>query len=248
MAATTAGEVTADALADALERFRAKRPHVHCITNAVAQEFTANVLLAAGATPSMTIAKEEVASFTTFADALLVNLGTLDAARRDAASTAIRVARGEGRPWALDPVFVHASNPRLQLARSFLEREPTLVRANARERAALFEGEAKQIGTVVAVSGETDHIIYRDRTVEVRNGSSLLRRVTAAGCALTAVAVAFLAANEDRLVATTAAFAMFGLAAERAEAASHGPGTFVPALLDALAAIEPDALREGAKL
>ena len=106
------------ALADALERFRARRPHVHCITNAVAQEFTANVLLAAGATPSMTIALEEVANFTSYANALLVNLGTLDVERRDAASSAIRVARAEGKPWALDPVFVHASNPRLRLART----------------------------------------------------------------------------------------------------------------------------------
>ena len=248
VATTISGDLTATALADALERFRARRPHVHCITNAVAQEFTANVLLAAGATPSMTIAMEEVASFTAFSDALLINLGTLDVTRRDAASTAVRVARGEGKPWALDPVFVHASKPRLQLAHSFLEREPTLVRANAKERAALFSGEAKQIGTVVAVSGETDRIIYRDRTVEIRNGSPMLRYVTAAGCALTAVAIGFIAANDDRMVATAAAFATFGLAAERAEAASNGPGTFAAALLDALAAIDPDALRGGAKL
>ena len=38
-----------------------RRPRVHCITNAVAQNFTANVLLAAGAVPSMTIAPKEIA-------------------------------------------------------------------------------------------------------------------------------------------------------------------------------------------
>ena len=32
-----------------LERLRARSPRVHCITNAVAQNFTANVLLAVGA-------------------------------------------------------------------------------------------------------------------------------------------------------------------------------------------------------
>ena len=46
--------------ADILERLRERRPRVHCITNAVAQNFTANMLLAAGAMPSMTIAPEEV--------------------------------------------------------------------------------------------------------------------------------------------------------------------------------------------
>ncbi len=44
--------------ADMLERLRARRPRVHCITNAVAQNFTANMLLAAGAVPSMTIARQ----------------------------------------------------------------------------------------------------------------------------------------------------------------------------------------------
>ena len=39
----------ADVAADVLARLRAKNPRVHCITNAVAQNFTANVLLAAGA-------------------------------------------------------------------------------------------------------------------------------------------------------------------------------------------------------
>ena len=42
--------------ADLLERVRRTAPRVHCITNAVAQHFTANVLLALGAVPSMTIA------------------------------------------------------------------------------------------------------------------------------------------------------------------------------------------------
>lgn len=239
---------TPDRLAMALERFRERRPHVHCITNAVAQEFTANVLLAAGATPSMTIAPEEVTNFVGYADALLVNLGTLDMERREAASTAIRACRAERKPWVLDPVFVHASRPRLNLARTLLEREPTLVRANAKERAALFNGEAKRIGTVVCVSGEVDRIIYRDRALKVHNGSPMLRYVTAAGCALTAVAAGFLAANEDRLAAAAGACALFGIAAERAAEASAGPGTFATALLDALAATGPDELARSVKL
>ena len=41
--------------ADILMRLRARGPRVHCITNAVAQTFTANMLLAAGAIPSMTL-------------------------------------------------------------------------------------------------------------------------------------------------------------------------------------------------
>ena len=49
--------------ADILSRLRERCPRVHCITNAAAQAFTANVLLAAGAVPSMTIDADEVADF-----------------------------------------------------------------------------------------------------------------------------------------------------------------------------------------
>src|ERR1700745_2876488 len=102
----------AAACADVLERVRAHSPRVHCITNAVAQNFTANVLLAAGARPSMTISPDEVGSFVASADALLVNLGTFDAARREATNTAIQVAAQESLPWVLDPVLIDRSQPR----------------------------------------------------------------------------------------------------------------------------------------
>jgi hydroxyethylthiazole kinase len=89
--------------ADILDRLRQRRPRVHCITNAVAQNFTANMLLAAGAVPSMTIAPKEIRAFTARADALLVNLGTFDAERQKASLAAVAVANKGGIPWVLDP-------------------------------------------------------------------------------------------------------------------------------------------------
>ena len=236
--------VTADDCAEALARFRERRPHVHCITNAVAQSLTANVLLAAGATPSTTIAPEEIADFAGFADALLVNLGTMDEARREAAGVAVGVANAAGKPWVLDPVFVHASRPRLALARELLTLRPTLVRANAAERAAL-EPNADQL---LAVTGAEDIVEKGTRRVHVTNGTPLMARVTAMGCALTALAAGFLAANDDPFVATSAALAFFGLAGERAAAEAGGPGTFEPLLLDRLASLTPDDLRTEARL
>jgi len=50
----------ADIVTDILARIRDRAPRVHCITNNVAQHYTASMLLAAGAVPSMTIAAEEV--------------------------------------------------------------------------------------------------------------------------------------------------------------------------------------------
>src|SRR5712691_11172431 len=106
-----------DIAAAILARLRAKGPRVHCITNAVAQNFTANVLLAAGAVPSMTISPDEIAEFVARADALLVNLGTLDRGRRESIEVAIEEATDERRPWVLDPVFVDRSQPRTAFAK-----------------------------------------------------------------------------------------------------------------------------------
>ncbi|MGL6070980.1 hydroxyethylthiazole kinase, partial [Craterilacuibacter sp.] len=70
--------------AAALDALRAASPLVHCLTNLVVSNFTANILLAAGCAPAMVVAREEVGDFAAIASALLANVGTLDAAQRDA--------------------------------------------------------------------------------------------------------------------------------------------------------------------
>ena len=112
-----------DVAADILARLRARQPRVHCITNAVAQNFTANVLLAAGAIPSMTIAPDEVGEFVARADALLVNLGTFDAERQAATEAALE-RRSRQQPWVLDPVFIDRSPPRAAFARDWWRERP----------------------------------------------------------------------------------------------------------------------------
>ncbi len=81
----------------AIDTLRSKQPRVHCITNTVAQNFSANVLLACGAIPSMTVAHDEIPDFTSRADGLLINLGTMNAERtRSASSDAGNAARRNG--------------------------------------------------------------------------------------------------------------------------------------------------------
>ena len=121
------------AAADVLERIRARTPRVHCITNAVAQNFSANMLLAAGAIPSMTIAPDEIGEFAARADALLVNLGTFDAERRVAAEIAIEAVDGSrASPGCSIPVFIERSPPRTAFARSLFAKRPRAVRLNRR--------------------------------------------------------------------------------------------------------------------
>src|SRR5690242_18952451 len=93
------------AAAGLVDAWRARGPRVHCITNTVAQAYTANVLLAARCVPSMTSSAREIGGFVESADALLANLGTFDPERRAATGVAVEAARHHALPWVLDPVF-----------------------------------------------------------------------------------------------------------------------------------------------
>src|SRR5579872_5794078 len=119
--------------ADVWERVRARRPRVHCVTNAVAQTFTANMLLAAGAIPSMTIAPMEIGGFVARSSALLINLGTFDTERQTASLKAIAAANKAHIPWVLDPVFIDRSKPRAAFAKTLAAKRPAAVRLNQAE-------------------------------------------------------------------------------------------------------------------
>ncbi|MEP2704826.1 MAG: hydroxyethylthiazole kinase [Roseibium sp.] len=236
-------DLSPDTVFSLLEAVRENAPRVHTITNAVAQNFTANVLLALGAVPSMTIAPEEVASFAASADALLINLGTLDETRRAAIPLAIEAARSAERPISIDPVFVNRSDVRCAFANGLLDFAPNLVRANEAEMMALFpdrpDAEAMiSNGTVFAVTGPEDRIESRGDNYRLSNGHPLMARVTATGCAGGAVLAAFASVETDTALAAACGLSVFNIAGEIAAERSGGPGTFVPELLDALYALK----------
>src|SRR4029079_12119648 len=127
--------------ADILERLRERRPRVHCITNAGAQSVPSNLLLGAGAVPSMTIAQKEVRAFAARADALLINLGTFDPERQKASLAAIGVANKAGLPWVLAPVVIDRSPPRAAFAKKLVALKPRALRLNLAEFGALAGGK-----------------------------------------------------------------------------------------------------------
>jgi hydroxyethylthiazole kinase len=243
--------------ADVVLRVRKKSPRVHCLTNTVAQNFTANVLLAAGAVPSMTVAPEEIAEFVARADALLINLGTFDRERRESAEIATEEAVEERRPWVLDPVFVDRSQVRCSFAAELMARMPRLVRLNAAEFSALANAEAggddlnrfalDRLCTV-ALTGATDTVTDGARVVAIENGDPLMSRVTAIGCAGTALTAACLAVEADPWLATAAGLLAFAVAGECAAMRAQGPGSFAVELLDALANLDAESLRARARL
>ncbi len=245
---------------DGLRAVSRGAPLVHCLTNIVVAGFTANVLLAVGASPAMVENAEESGPFAAVAGAVLVNLGTLSAERERAMRSAATSAAGAGRPWVLDPVAVGALAHRTTFAAELLDWGPAIVRGNPSEVMSLAgaggggrgvdslagSGEAvdaaqalsRARGCVVAVSGAVDYVTDGSTVIEVPGGDVLMTRVTGVGCALGALMAAFVAANGgDALGAAAGASAVLAAAGERAAQATRGPGSFAVALLDHLGAL-----------
>ncbi|TVQ94327.1 MAG: hydroxyethylthiazole kinase [Chromatiaceae bacterium] len=249
-----------------LARLRETVPLVHNITNYVAMNTMANVLLAMGASPAMIHAREEAAAFVPVAAALTINIGTLSREWLAAMVEAAVAASAAGRPWVLDPVAAGVSSFRLAAAQRLLSLRPTVLRGNASEiialgmhggatgrgvdaadgvaaAAAVARELAVTYGSVVAVTGPVDLLTDGVRCVRVANGHALMPQVTALGCALTGVVAAFLGSDPDpaadALATATAALACYGVAGERAGAVADGPGSFAVAFLDALHGLAP---------
>ena len=241
---TTSNAEILDRSVAGLERLRRERPRVHCLTNFVAMQLSANLLLAAGAVPSMTMDPAAMPDFVGSSAALLVNLGMLDPWRREAAPEAIAAAQTLGRPWVLDPVKVDRSAERRGFAQGLLDLGPTVLRCNQAERPFLEVG----VRTVLVTTGAVDRIAWRDRAVEVAGGSPLMDRITAMGCAGSALVAAFLAVEGDPFVAAASAMLVMKVAGSLAAEHAAGPGSFVPAFLDAVYGLDEAALRRHGRL
>jgi hydroxyethylthiazole kinase len=245
-----------------LARVRAQAPLTHCFTNLVVTNFTANLLLAAGASPAMVFAIEEVADFAAIAGGVLINVGTVTAPEAEAMRVTARCAHAAGTPWVLDPVAVGGLRLRTDLAAELVGSRPAIIRGNGSEILALAgaaatakgvdstagaeeaveaaRGLARSTGAVVAVSGAVDHVTDGETLVTVPGGDPLLTRVTGTGCGLGALMAALLAVSHSPLDAAVCASAVLAVAGERAAAVARGTGSFAVALLDEISLLGSD--------
>ena len=246
-------------------QFKQQPPLVHCLTNEVVQELTANVLLALGASPAMVVETQEAAQFSRIANALLINIGTLHHARAESMLAAIEAANQAGKPWVLDPVAVGALEYRTAFAQRLLTLKPAAIRGNASEVMALHglqasgrgvdsqddslaalpaaRALARDSGAIVAVTGETDYVTDGERDWAVTGGDALMTRVVGTGCALSAVVAAFCSLPGERLDQVATACRVMALCGEQATARSAGPGSFTAAFLDALYQLRAEDLQ-----
>ena len=253
-------------------------PLVHCLTNSVVRQVTADVLLAAGAAPAMVDHPDEAGDFAAIASGVLINVGNPTAEQVEGMHAAIASARAAGTPWVLDPVAVGGLVMRTELATGWLDHEPAAIRANASEIVALAgAGEggrgvdstatvssalmpamelADRPGGTVAISGAEDLVITQSgsstRATWVTSGHPLLQKVIGTGCALGALTAGYISVARSAGIsdhdAVVAAHAHIGAAGTAAGSVAVGPGSFAMAWLDALYSLEPEQIAELARL
>ncbi len=251
-------------------------PLVHSITNLVVINFNANVLLATGASPVMAHAHEEVIDMVGIAQALVLNIGTLDPYWIESMRLALLAASQRGIPVVLDPVGAGATpyrNASIDLL--LTTAAPTVVRGNGSEIMSVAGASVQTRGVdssagahdalgaarslaqrtqgVVCVSGETDHVLdARQRWARLSNGHEWMTRITGVGCSATALIGAFCAVQPDAWRATVAAMAYLGVvgevAAEKVIARGLGVGSLQTALLDELQLLDQATFEARLKL
>ena len=229
-----------------LSLVRERAPLVQCITNFVTVNDCANIILAAGGSPSMADDVREAAEAVRGSAALVCNLGAIAAV--DAMVSAGKTANELGKPVVLDPVAAgNTALRRQESGRLLAWVKFAAIRGNASEIRALARGEltgsgvdvsgedavtdatlprtvetarllAKQTGAVVAVSGPIDVVTDGGQTILLRNGCATMARITGSGCMLTSLLGAFCGADPGHpFEAACAAIAAMGVAGDLAE-------------------------------
>lgn len=240
---------------------RSKNPLVHHLTNIVTINDCANATLAIGASPVMATNIEEVETMASLANALVINIGTLQSEGFEAMLKAGKVANQKGIPVVFDPVGVGATPYRNDKAQQLLaEVDVAIIRGNTSEVGALMDEtvqtrgvdvgkvthlDTKQLArrvsvrydTVVVISGREDIVSDGTRTVSIQNGDKWLPHITGTGCMSTSLIASFAGVSTSMFDAAIAGISVMGIAGEIAKQqlqVTDGIGLFRLKLMDAL--------------
>lgn len=238
------------------EDVRQQNPLVVNITNTVVTNFTANVLLAVGASPIMSEGAAEAEELAKIADGVVLNIGTLHPRQVEYFYRLGKAANSYGKPVTLDPVGVGATGYRTETAVQLMEQlQVNLIRGNYGEIGLLagtslgmkgVDSGSSQLDwqttrdlavktqAIVCATGETDYLSDGQAVYINKTGHPLLQLVTGTGCALSSVMGAFLAVSNEHVLGGLAALTFYGAAAQKAAASAAGPGSFAAGFIDAL--------------
>ncbi len=247
----------ADSICRDLEAIRKDNPLVVNVTNNVVTNYTANALLALGASPAMSHDADDLEELAALAGALVINIGTPGDEFIRGMAAAGAAARANGVPIVVDPVAAGVTKRRTRTIVEFMDAyPPAIIRGNASEIMSLAGGGnsargvdsrlesniardaaialAKDRKCAVCVSGAVDIVTDGRNVVRLKNGKAMMTRVTGMGCAATALCGAFAAVNGSALDAAVGAMAVMGVAGDMAAERALGPGTLQLHFLDAL--------------
>lgn len=258
---------------EVLQKVREANPLVHNITNVVVTNFTANGLLALGASPVMAYAAEEVAEMAKIASALVLNIDTLNEQNVNSMIIAGKSANENGVPVIFDPVGAGATVYRTETAKKIMsELNVSIIRGNAAEIAnvvgekweikgvdagnaagdtmAMAKNAAIKLNCIVVITGKEDVVSDGKTTFIIANGDPILTRVTGTGCLLTSVIGAFAGVEKDLIRASVSALSYYGVAAEKAaqRTAEQGPGSFQIEFLNQLSLITENDIQQFASI
>ena len=133
--------------AAALAAVREKAPLVQCITNFVTVNDCANIVLAAGASPTMAHDIREVEESVMGVQALVLNMGAIEDV--PAMLLAGKQANRLGVPVVLDPVAAGVTSLRRSCCAQLLEEVKfAVIRGNASEIKALALGQSAGSGEI----------------------------------------------------------------------------------------------------
>ncbi len=245
------------------QTIRQQQPLIHCITNYVVANFQANGLLALGASPVMADDSQEVEEMVAMAQALLINIGTLNTRTKNAMLLAGKKANALGIPVILDPVGAGATTYRKETVQYLLENiQFAVIRCNIGELAAIANVDWQQKGVdsghgsmsleteallvaqryncIVIVTGERDLITNGEHSQWIAGGHPQMTEVTGTGCLLSALCgAAYVAGNKPyNQLAETLTY--YKKAAVLASAFTADIGDFQIALLNAIHRLSKD--------
>lgn len=247
-----------------------QQPLVHYISNNVAANYVANVLLAAGASPALVDNPYEAEDFAKISAALNINVGTPNTEQMQAMQRAAEAAQRHAIPWVLDPVgYGTVLTWRSKMVDELLAYQPSIIRGNATEISNLSGHMLQSKGVdstsssqniyrlatglfahceVIAISGASDFILSKEYNCVIRvdGGSYLQPKITATGCALGGLLAAY-AGVSNSTIASIAAHVHFAIAGELAYQKTQSVGTFNMAFLDAIYELNAEQIQQYAK-
>ncbi len=119
---------------DILIKIKQDKPLIVNLTNDVTMNFVADGLLSLGASPIMSKSEQEIEDLLQWAQAIVINFGTLDDAFIALSERACIIANQLNKPVLLDPVGAGASNYRTETCMKFLQQyNLSIIRGNASE-------------------------------------------------------------------------------------------------------------------